>query len=290
MIPQYQHQLASSFTLWFDNFLLTKGQAYTNTTGEFFNYSDERLPNVYSVFGSQYKQWVTDSSIAGANIPSGIYVGNSFYGRATGVDNSDAQRILDFDNGRALISGLPKNSTVTGSFAVKDFNVYYSNDTEEDLIVEKKFMLNRRVASNQQPSYVEPYDQAVPAIYICNASSRNEPFAFGGMDQTITNINAVVIAENPYQLDGALSIFTDSSDEVIVNIPFEEYPYTEYGDLKSGYYNYQDLRNKYINDSKFFVERVVTSKMADKARKSLVNDLYVGFIDFNVSMMRYPTK
>lgn len=290
MIPQYQHQLASSFTLWFDNFLLTKGQAYTNTTGEFFNYSDERLPNVYSVFGSQYKQWVTDSSIAGANIPSGIYVGNSFYGRATGANNSDAQRILDFDNGRALISGLPKNSTVTGSFAVKDFNVYYSNDTEEDLIVEKKFMLNRRVASNQQPSYVEPYDQAVPAIYICNASSRNEPFAFGGMDQTITNINAVVIAENPYQLDGALSIFTDSSDEVIVNIPFEEYPYTEYGDLKSGYYNYQDLRNKYINDSKFFVERVVTSKMADKARKSLVNDLYVGFIDFNVSMMRYPTK
>jgi hypothetical protein len=290
MIPQYQHQLASSFTLWFDNFLLTKGQAYTNTTGEFFNYSDERLPNVYSVFGSQYKQWVTDSSIAGANIPSGIYVGNSFYGRATGANNSDAQRILDFDNGRALISGLPNNSTVTGSFAVKDFNVYYSNDTEEDLIVEKKFMLNRRVASNQQPSYVEPYDQAVPAIYICNASSRNEPFAFGGMDQTITNINAVVIAENPYQLDGALSIFADSSDEVIVNIPFEEYPYTEYGDLKSGYYNYQDLRNKYINDSKFFVERVVTSKMADKARKSLVNDLYVGFIDFNVSMMRYPTK
>ena len=288
MTPQYQHKLTSSFMLWFDNYLLTKGQAYTNTTGRFYNYADERLPDVYSVFGSQYKQWVTDSSIAGATIPSGVYVGNTFYGRATGVNNDSATRILDFDNGRALISGLATGSIVTGSFAVKDFNVFYSNDTEEDLIVEKKFIVNKRIGTDETVTYIEPYDQVVPAVYICNASSQNLPFAFGGMDQTVTNINAVVIAENTYQLDGILSIFNDSVDEVIGDIAFEQYPLTEYGDLKSGYYNYLDFKNQYIENEKYFVESVKVSKMNDKARKSLVNDLYVGFIDFDVSMMRYP--
>lgn len=287
MTPQYQHQLASSFMLWFDNYLLSKGQAYTNTTGRFYNYSDERLPNVYSVFGSPYKQWVSDYSITGATIPSGVYVGGSFYGRATGVNNDSAQRILDFDNGRALISGLAASSVVTGSFAVKDFNIYYSNDTEEDLLVEKKFIVNKRIGSDETVTYIQPYDQVVPAVYICNAAFQNKPFAFGGMNQTMTNLNAVVIAENPYQLDGILSIFADSFNEVITDIPFDDYPFTEYGDLKSGYYNYQNLKTQYINNNKYFIDKVTTSKMSDKARKSLVNDLYVGFIDFDVSMMRY---
>jgi hypothetical protein len=144
MIPQYQHKLASSFMLWFDNYLLTKGQAYTNTTGTFYNYSDERIPSQYSVFGSPYKQWVSDYSISGATIPSGVFAGGTFYGRATGANNSSSTRILDFDNGRALISGLSSGATVTGSFAVKDFNVYYSNDTEEVFCEYKKGQVSSR--------------------------------------------------------------------------------------------------------------------------------------------------
>lgn len=288
MIPQFQHKLASSFTLWFDNYLLTKGQAYTNTTGRFYYYQDERLPTTYKVFGSPYKQWVSDYSISGATIPSGVFVNGLFSGRATGASNSTSARILDFENGRALISGAATGAVVTGSFAVKDFNIYYTNENEEDLLVENKFIPQSQIGTNLSPTYAQPYDQVVPAIYICNAAFENKPFAFGGMDQTVTNLNAVVIAENPYQLDGVLSIFADSRNECIVDIPFDNYPFTEYGDLKSGYYNYQNLKNQYINNNKYFIDKVKTSKMSDKPRKSLVNDLYVGFIDFDVSIMRYP--
>lgn len=288
MIPQFQHKITSSFTLWFDNYLLTKGQAYTNTTGYFYNYADERLPAEYKVFGSSYKQWVSDSSISGATIPSGVFINGSFSGRATGVDNSTSSKILDFDNGRVLMSGASTESVVTGSFAVKDFNVYYSNETEEDLLVENKFMPRNKIGTDLNPTYVQPYDQVVPVIYICNSAADNKAFAFGGMDQTITNFSVVVITENPYQLDSALSIFADSKNESIVDVPFADYPYTEYGDLKSGYYNYQNLKTQYLNNNKYFIERVKTSKMGDKPRKSLVNDLYVGFIDFDVSIMRYP--
>jgi hypothetical protein len=288
MIPQFQHKLSSSFLLWFDNYLLTKGQAYTNTTGRFYYYEDERIPSTYKVFGSPYKQWVSDYSITGATIPSGVFINGSFSGRATGANNATSSRILDFENGRALISGAATGAVVTGAFATKDFNIYYTNETEEDLLIENKFIPQSKIGTNLSPTYIQPYDQVVPAIYICNAAFENKPFAFGGMDQTTTNLNAVVIAENPYQLDGVLSIFADSRNENIVDIPFDNYPFTEYGDLKSGYYNYQNLKTQYQNNNKYFIERVKTSKMNDKPRKSLVNDLYVGFIDFDVSIMRYP--
>jgi len=288
MIPQFQHQLTSSFMMWFDNYLLTKGQAFTNTTGVFYNYTDERIPSVYKVFGSSYKQWVSDYSVNGATVPSGVFVNGVFKGRPTGASNTTSSNILDFDNGRALLSGVLASSTVTGSFAVKDFNIYYTNETEEDLILDRKKSSNESVGTNESFTYVAPYDQMVPAIYINNSSIQNEPFAFGGTNQTNTNINAVVITKDPYNLDGVLSIFADSFNQSIVNISFEESAYTEYGDLKSGFYNYQTLKTKYINQQKFFIDKVVTSKLNDKERKSLLNDLYVGFIDFDISIIRNP--
>ena len=46
--------------------------------------------------------------------------------------------ILDFENGRVLSSGLLDTSIITGAFAIKDFNIYFSNETEDDLIIENK--------------------------------------------------------------------------------------------------------------------------------------------------------
>ena len=126
MKEQFQHKLTTSFFLWFDNFLLTKGEAYTNRTGEFFYYDDPRLDTAYKAYGSPFKQWVTDSAVTGATMPTGVYIGGSFSGRDDGV-------VLDFENGRALVSGSNTGLSLTGQFSVKDFNVYMTNDTEEDL-------------------------------------------------------------------------------------------------------------------------------------------------------------
>jgi len=41
MKPQFDNQIMSSLLLWFDNKLLTKGEAYQNTTGQFYSVSDE---------------------------------------------------------------------------------------------------------------------------------------------------------------------------------------------------------------------------------------------------------
>jgi hypothetical protein len=280
MIEQFQHRATTSFFLWFDNYLLKKGQAYSNKTGKFYNYSDDRLDSRYKAFGSSYKQWVTDTSIVGANVPSGVWINNTFTSRSNNL-------MLDFENGRTLVSGIANTANITGSFAVKDFNIYFTNEGEEDLLVDKKYNSNPRIFSSAQ-NYVQPYDQVVPAIFLSSESINNQPFAFGGEDTTKISMKAVVMAENAYQLDGALSIFADSQNEVITNIPFTGHPLNEYGDLKNGSYSYEALKTQNQNNSLFFIEEVVTSKLTDKARKSLANDLYVGFIDFEIHQQRHP--
>ena len=280
MKPQYQHELMTSFLLWFDNHLLQKGEAYSNKTGTLYGFEDSRLPSSYKVFASPYKQWVSDSSITGEVNP---IIPTSF----VGLDRTD-DLIFDFENGRVIETGgnLIGNEVLTGEFAVKDFNVYFTNETEEDLILENKFELNSRY--QQTPEAIDPYDQVVPAIFLNCEYMRNEGFAFGGEDLTKTTIRAVVLAENSYQLDGVLSIFADSSRKAIVKIPFSMYPTTEYGDIKNDYYNYTGLISAYDGSNKYFIDDVTVSKFSERAQNNSPGDVQVGFIDFDVSTVRMP--
>jgi hypothetical protein len=279
MIEQFNHKATNSLLLWFDNYLLTKGQAFSNISGEFFYQEDPHIESKYKAYGSPYKQWVTDSSVAGANIPSGVYVSGSFSGRNSGV-------IIDFDNGRVLLDTASKQLNISGNFAVKDFNIYYTNETEEDLIVEKKYAKNPRISSPAK-SAIDPYDPVVPAIFISVSELSNQGFALGGLEETTIRANAVILTEDAYQLDGVLSIFADSRNEVFPAIPMSEHPFNEYSDLKSGTYSYEQLKNQYDSGNPFYVQNATTSKLTDKARKSLVSDLYIGFIDFDIQQHRY---
>lgn len=281
MKEQFQHTATNSFLLWFDHFLLSKGEAFSNKTGLFYKYSDPRLGGGFYAFGSPFKQWVNDSSISGATIPSGVYYNNFFYPRSSDLK-------LDFTNGRFLSKSSFSQGQVSGAFAVKDFNVYHTNEAEDDLLINKKFKSNPRVYSIIE-NYIDPYDPVVPAIFISSSSMNNEPFAFGGMDSSSLTINAIVIADNAFHLDGALSIFADSKNINIPLIPMAHNPTNEWGDLKSGIYSYENLAAQYShNEFPMYIEDVTTSKMTDRARKAISNDLFIGFIDFELKTQRNP--
>jgi hypothetical protein len=220
----YQHEVTTSFVLWFDNFLLSKGEAFKNLTSSFYYQNDSRFPD-NKIYASPHKQWVTDSSIPGANIANGIYNDGVFIPRG-----SNGLK-LDFENGRAILnSGFSSSANITGSFALKDFNIYVTDQNEEDLIIESNLKINSRFF--RENAGIPPYDHVVPAIFISNEGSKNDPFAFGGEDKTTTYFKAAVIAENLYMLDGVLSIFNDSSRTIFSKIPFEDHPITEFGDIK----------------------------------------------------------
>lgn len=280
MIPQYIHNLSSSFSLWVDHTLLKNGLAYTNKTGELVHYVDHQLPNGWRAWGSPDKQWVTDSSITGATVPSGFYVNSNFSGRASSF-------ILDFENGRILTNGISSSATITGSYSAKEFNVYATNQDEEGLVIEKtQESADQKIGTSINTRYLPPYEQKVPALFINVQTQENKPFSLGGMDKTINKINIVAITQTPYQLDGVLGLFADTADSIFKEISFESAPYTEQGDLKSAQYNYETLAA--ASNEYYSIDEVRSSKATDDLRRSLKTQLYIGFIDFEVSKPRYP--
>jgi hypothetical protein len=278
MKPQFQHKLATSYMLWFENFLLKKSEAYSLQTGIFTHYIDDRLPSNFETFGSNYKQIAYDSSLKDIYIPSGVYVDNNY------VEFDGEYNFFDFDNGRFISSEFPSGSLVTGSFTAKDISIYYTNDTEEGVVLNVQEQINNSVENKHE--FYAPQDQKLPAIYLSNQTMENVPFAFGGMNETITKTKAIVIANNSYDLDCVLSIFCDSYNEVIPLCDFDSHPINEVGSLKNNYYSYEDVKQTYTLE-KLFVKDVKTSKLSDKLKQNLLKDLYIGFIDFDLSIFRY---
>lgn len=279
MIPQYIHTLSSSFSLWADHVLLKRGFAYVNKTGQFIHYNDDRLPSGWNAWGSPDKQWVANSAVTGATVPSGVYVNSSFSGRSNGL-------ILDYENGRILTSGISPSATITGAYSAKEINVYPTNQDEESLIVEKtEENANQKVGTSINTRYLPPYSQKIPAVFVNVQTQENSPFALGGMDLTVNKINLVVMTKQPYELDGVLGLFADTADEIFKEIPFDSYPYTEQGDVKS-LYNYETLAAQ--SQEYYSIDEVKSSKATDSLRRSLGTQLYIGFVDMEISKPRYP--
>lgn len=281
MIEQFKHKLTNSFMLWFDHFLMDKGQAYMDLSSPILNnqlyeVSDDRIDDSYNVYSSPFKEWVYDESIGPVVTGVEDSSGNS-YGRDDGI-------IFDYLNGRVLYTGeLDSPQLLPTNALTKEINVYYTNENEEDLIIDRKFDHNVSATGA-----IDPYDQVVPAAFFSINKLDNDPLAFGGEQTTKSTVSVTILAENPYQLDGVLSIFADSQDEVFKQIPMNDHPLNENGDLKNGEpYSYTGLSSQYT-DKPFLIQEVTTSKLtSSQSQKELLNNLYVGFVDFDIYINRF---
>ena len=305
MKPQFQHTLVTSFFLWFDNYIQYNGEAYKNKTGIFYNMTDDRLDSNYNVYSSPYKQFIIDSglhtNVVNSQGTEGAIVidrisGQRADGSAFEVTRGTSGLKIDYENGRVFFTGdengeLPGNNlSLSGQFGVKDFNVYVTNQTEEDLVVENKFKTNDRFG-NLETSGVLPYDQVIPAVFITSESINNQPFAFGGLDVTQTNVKAVVMTSDLYCLDCVLSLAADSKKQSFVEVDFNDFPVTEFGDIKTATYPTGYSYNQIETDNTqelFHIEEVFVSKLSDRVKKKVNPNIFVGFIDFEIHKYRRP--
>jgi hypothetical protein len=284
MKPTFTHNVINSFFLWFDNFLMTKGDAYKTYTTKLYNYQDPRLGGDKVVYGSPYKQWIYDKNITGATIPSGFTINNQF------VSTGTSGMKIDFDNGRIIFnSGVSTGLNITGTYSVKEVNSYITDQPEDNLIIENKFVTNSRFTVSE--NYIPPYNPVTPCIFASIETAHNTAFAFGGEDETKCIIKVVAFCENLYQLDGVLSVFGDSYNEIFSIIPMTGHPLGEFNEIKTGAYptgyNYKNLSNAY-NSQTLFISHVETSKIRDSVIKELNPILHIGFLDFEIKTYRYP--
>ncbi len=284
MKPTFTHNVINSFFLWFDNFLMTKGDAYKTYTTKLYNYEDLRLGGDKVVYGSPYKQWVYDKNITGATIPSGFTINNQF------VSTGTSGMKIDFDNGRIIFnSGVSTGLNITGTYSVKEISSYITDQPEDNLIIENKFVTNSRFTVSE--TNILPYNPVTPCIFASIQTAHNTAFAFGGEDETKCIIKVVAFCENLYQLDGVLSVFADSYNEIFSIIPMTGHPLGEFNEIKTGAYptgyNYHNVSNSY-NSQTLFISHVETSKIRDSVIKELNPILHIGFLDFEIKTYRYP--
>jgi hypothetical protein len=299
MRPQFQHEATTSFALWLDNYLLRHGEAFTNKIGNLYYSEDPRIPsypedpiNGLASYNSEYKQWVYNNDVNDAAIPSGVYIdsgdGYEFCHRG------HSGLMFDFDNGRILLEGRYFGQNydklkVKTEFAVKDFNIYLADDTEENLIIQNKYNNNSRTI----PDYgagtgLPPYEQVTPAAFVSMENVSNSPFAFGGEDLTRLNLRVVLFTESLYHLDGLMSLCSDSYNLGIRNIGYDDYPLNEYGDTKDYYFSYcQTVKDCQHPSSLMYIENVRSSKISERVTKTNNPNLYLGFVDFEVSQARF---
>jgi hypothetical protein len=283
MKAQFDNKVMSSLYLWFDHTLLKEGEAFTNYGSKF--YPVNNLYQGYYTYGTPFRQFVADSSIDGATILSGIYLDNVFKERTesnfTGVNYGQAQAYFTDE--------VDSSVTISGDYAIKDFNIFLTNETEERLLFETQFTLSNKISNS--PTGLPPDSLTYPAVFIKNMGGFNEPFEFGGTDETIINSRAIVIADSQFGLDAVCSIFRDTSKEYIGILEENEMPFNNLGDFVNyADYNYTGITNSKLGtDNSIFVDSVNISKIGGASFAGLNNvnpNIYSALIDFELKKIR----
>jgi hypothetical protein len=271
MKAQFENRVMSSFLLFVDHYLLDKGEAYTNYSGLF--YPTNNLYNNYYTYSAPFKQLVSDDSIEGATVMKDVYVNGtqtSVGGELHGINHYNGQVYFTADKSSSLISG---------NYSFKDFNIYLTNDPEAKLLFETKYHLNSKYP--QQLSGLAPNTQPYPAIFVKNMGGVNDPFAIGGLDNTITNTRLVVLSDSNYKLDAACSILKDLKNKSVPII--NDLPFDALGSYTGLDYNYTGL----ATGTGPLIWDVRVSKMSMVGDFERLNaDVFSAFVDFELSTIR----
>tara|TARA_R110000824_G_scaffold149738_1_gene320053 strand:+ start:12404 stop:14023 length:1620 start_codon:yes stop_codon:yes gene_type:complete len=299
MKPQFDHKVLSSFYLWFDDRLTRYGEAVQTGINQQFYYSNLNvdIPSNQVAYYSPDRQLVAN----GENVPSGVYIsGGSFGSSYSFVDqngNDPTGLLIDFEKGRVVMKeGVGSSLAISGNFDRKTINSYITNETEEELLFNTDFLL----ADGDDETFLQSVtglgapNYTVPAAFLSYNSSINKPFAFGGMQDTKTNIRALIIVNDNFSLDGAMSLFRDSTETCVPLIDFGDFPFGEYFHIKSPPYTYSGLYQTKMDAGApyAFIEKVGSSKMYDTAgaATTIPQNMRIGFIDFTLSTPRLPKQ
>ena len=136
MKAQWENKIMSSFLQFVDHEVLDKGEAFENVGANF--YPADALYNGYYTYSSPFQQFVGDESIEtahGANVIDGVYVDDVF----KSVSNNDAGLVgINHQKGQAYFDQDKGSSVISGNFAVKDYSVLLTSESEENLLFHTK--------------------------------------------------------------------------------------------------------------------------------------------------------
>jgi hypothetical protein len=268
------HDIISSFKEYIHFSLVNQLEAYRNVNAPLFLTSPARSFYGKDVYGSPYAQWLYDSSISGAQIPSGV---GSLNRGVSGLS-------IDFKNGRVLVN---TGVSITGSIPVSlpDFNIYVTTTPIQKIFIENKFEYAPYL--KQHTGVIKADSIIAPCIFVSYISTENKPIQLGGLESSNFSVQVAVFADNLQHLMGVQKIVRDMSDRVFPSL--SSTPFNELNDLKSGYWNYNSLMQNNPNQDNLIHVNDTSFRILDL---DYVNDkhpnILVGVGNVSLSKFRIP--
>ncbi len=290
---QYEHKVISSFLLFLEHELGKRGQAYTNHTSDFYPISGGHQN--YYTYAAPFKQFVFDDSIKYSNngntrapqIPSGVYVNNEYL-----IPGNGDLVSIDYTKGQLYFSSdypSQNNTLPRASYAVKDFNIYLTNEPEHKLLFETQFKISPKVSQN--PTGLAEDIQTYPALYVKNLDSNNENISFGLRTvDTSMYIRVIALCDSAYLLDAACSLMKDFGRRKVPILEGAEQPFGPLGYTGQEPFSYENtVSGKFESeDDHLLIHDVNVSKRSQNQTdfKNLNSEVFVGFIDFTLKNIR----
>jgi hypothetical protein len=289
MKVQYENKVMSSLLLFIDHEVTQKGDAYTNHQSNFFKI--DSLFSDYYVYASPYKQLVSDAGITGSSTPSlltGVYVdGDGPIGPGTsGLHSINSMQGQVYFTGGDAGTDPMSSKTVSGRYAIKDFNVFLTSMPEEQLLFETKLVLNPKTSDIDVNNGVDPATQTYPAIFVKDNGGTNEEFALGGVDNTIINARAIVLADSLFNLDAVCGILKDSTRKSLNIIEQTDLNLNALGGYTGVTYDYTGVTT---GDYCLIDEVRVSKNVANRGDFQNLNpNVFSAFVDFEIHNYRQP--
>ena len=286
MKVQFENKVMSSLLLFVDHEVTQQGDAYTNHQSNFFKI--DSLFSDYYVYATPFKQLVSDGGITGASTPNlltGVYVdGDGPIGPGTSGLHS-----VNHMQGQAYFTGATdpmSGKTVSGRYAVKDFNVFLTSLPEEQLLFETKLLLNPKTSDIKVTTGVDSSSQTYPAIFIKDNGGRNEEYAMGGIENTVINARAIVLADSLFNLDAACGILKDTVRKKMSVIDQTDLNLNALGGYTGVTYNYTGVAT---GDYCYIDDVSVSKNVANRGDFQNLNpNVFSAFVDFELQSHRMP--
>ena len=287
MKPQWDNQVMSSTVLWMDHVLHQLGSGFQNASGYFSDIPD--MVNGLYAYAAPYKPILADASVTGATIMTGIYLDNAFL--ASGQSGFVA---INYPEATVYFTGeITGTNRISGDFSIGEFQVVLTSKSEEELLFETKYLLKSRM--DQTLSGLAENQSTFPIVFLKNNGGRNMPFQFGGTDQTVTNVRAIIMADSQFNLDACASLMKDQIRTHVPILTQAEMPYNALGCTGPNGYNYLTVIAGKIPASACFVDDVTFLSFDRSSRifenfKEVNPGCHPGMLDIRLIGYRAPRQ
>lgn len=277
MQVQLDNRIISSFLLYLDHEIQSKGRAFQNTVVRFYPITSN-YAGTYA-YAAPYKPLCNDISITGVNVLSGVYLNNSYIQ----VGQSGLHAINHYRGTLYFTGQNPSNFVISGAVAAKEVGIKITDKQDWKLLFETQYVANG-THPVQMTGLAEDVE-TTPIIFLRYKGQENKPFAFSRLDNQTIAMRAVVVANNEFQRVALASILKNLN---YCSIPLvNSTPFDSVGNMTGVNYDYTQLS---LDTS--YTPMILSVKSIDLPQQGDYKNVgrNMAIVDFEISTIARPSS